>query len=63
MTNIEQALAEMTAIWFAGKVKTAKELRDVIAELATMPNYKDTSAERLEFIARDNEMRQGIKMF
>jgi hypothetical protein len=63
MTKFEQALADMTSIWFAGKVKTAAELRDVIGQLATMPNYREIPANRLEYIARDNEMRQGIKMF
>ena len=63
MTKIEQALADMTAFWFAGKVKTAKELRDVIGHLATLPNFRDLKADRLEYIARDNEAMQGIKMF
>lgn len=63
MTKIEQALADMTAVWFAGKVKTAEELRDVIGQLATLPWFRDIPADRLEFIARDNEMLQGIKMF
>lgn len=63
MTKIEQALADMTAIWFAGKVKTAKELRDTIVQLATLPDFKDLTADRLEYIARDNEARQGVKLF
>ena len=63
MTKIEQALADMVAIWFFDKVKTAAELRDIIAQLATLPNFTDLTQDRLEFIARDNEMRQGIKMF
>jgi hypothetical protein len=60
MTKMDKTAADMIAIYFAGIAKTAAELRDAIAHLnATIFG----GALNVEVIARDNEGKQGIKMF
>jgi len=63
MKTQNQTAADMIAIWFAGKVKTAAQLREAVQALADSTLFPGMTAADVEEIARDNETRQGIKMF
>lgn len=56
--------SDIVAIHFAGVAKTPAELRQAISGFADcMPeSVRLTEGER-EQVARDNEARQGVKMF
>jgi hypothetical protein len=62
MTANVKTLADLVAIYFAGKVKNQKELRDVIRALAETKLF-DVTEEEIEKVARDNEATQGVKLF
>ena len=57
-------IADIVAIYFAGVEKTQSELRDFVNGIVNcMPASVRLTAAEAEQIARDNEMRQGVKMF
>ena len=60
--NEMKTIADMIALYFAGKVKTQSELRAAIRSLNETTLFDLADAD-LEIIARDNEARQGVKMF
>lgn len=63
MNTPMNTLADMTALYFAGKTKTAQELRLVVLALRdNLKAFQHLSNDQCEFIARDNEAKQGIRM-
>lgn len=62
MNNQANTLENMVAIYFAGKEKSPAELRDAIAALNSTTLF-NLSADELEAVARENEAKQGVKMF
>jgi hypothetical protein len=57
-------LSDIVAIYFAGVAKTQTELRAFIAGMVdAMPPQVKLTAAQAEALARDNEAKQGVKMF
>jgi len=61
MTSTDKIAADMIALYFAGIKKTAADLREAITALDQTSLFD--GGLNIEAIARDNEARQGIKMF
>lgn len=69
-SDVIRDISDLTANHFYGVDKTACELRDFVkraVETFSMLGGKlpvfDLSADEIEAIARDNEARQGVKLF
>ena len=60
MKTQNRIAADMIAIWFAGKVKTAAQLREAVQQLANTTLFPGMTNSDVEEIARHNEETQGV---